>query len=604
MNTIRLFLAYAAKEKKRYVWGFVGSLFRFLIPLTVPLVVKFLLDDLLQNGALTAGEKTHQVLLLAAVSLSTFVLLRSPMEYVRQSCMQKANNNIIKHLRQDTFRKIHTLDAKYFSNHKSGEIGTRFFEDIEKTKGFMTAVFANVWIELIVLLFVIGTMFTLNTKLTLLSVLLVGLQFAIAHWLSRKYKVASKDLMQYRSTLSGFLYEKIQGTLLAKLFATEKRDREELERHLDRYERFTDRQARIHSISLASVNGLSDMTPLMVVFVGCLYVIDGSLTIGSLVAFFAYVDRMRSPVAALVQAMPAITEGNVALRRVFDFFGIPSDIREAERPVELDAFRTAIRFNRVSFAYDGQDDVIRELSFTIERGKTYAFVGASGGGKSTILHLLTRMYDATAGEVLIDEVNIRDYSLASLRKRMGIVTQDNFLYSSSVRDNIRLAKPEATEDEIVRAAKLAYAHEFILALPHGYDTEIGERGVKLSGGQKQRIALARVFLRRPAILLLDEATSALDNESERLVQASIQAHNRDQTVIMIAHRLSTVIHADRIFVLQHGRIVESGTHGELLQQGGCYRELYTQQQPVELGLAAVASSPAPQLAAAGSGRAN
>ncbi len=581
MSAFRHFLPYVSKEKKLYIWGFVGSLFRFLIPLSVPLVIKYVFDDLLQNEAFSRAEKLEQLLFIAAVMLVVFFLVRGPMEYVRQFFMHKANNNIIKALRKDAFTKVHSLDTKYFADNKSGEIGTRFFDDIEKIRGFMTAVFSNVWIELIVLMFVIGAMLTLNVKLTLLSVLLVGIQFALAHILSKKLKITTRRMMNYRSVLSGFIFEKIQGAFLSKLFSSEKRDKEELDRHLDRYERLTDKQASINAVSLASVNMLSDVTPFIVVLVGSLFVLDGSLTLGSLMAFFAYVDRMRSPVAALVQAFPAITEGSVALQRVFEFLDTKVTVRETDHPVELKEFTDSIRFHRVSFSYNNQDEVIKDLSFTLEKGKTYAFVGGSGGGKSTILQLLTRMYDADRGEVLIDGVNIKDYSISSLRDQMGIVTQDNFLYSSSVKDNIRMAKLDATDDEVIAAAKKAFAHDFICSLPNGYDTEVGERGVKLSGGQKQRIALARVFLKDPAIILLDEATSALDNESEKLVQESIDHIGRDKTVIMIAHRLSTVHHADTIFVVQNGRIVESGNHKSLLELNGYYKELYAKQNPVD-----------------------
>jgi len=581
LSAYRPFLPYVKREKKLYIVGFVGSLFRFLIPLSVPLVIKYLFDSLLQNEALSHAEKLGQLLLIGASMLAVFFLIRGPMEYVRQYCMHKANNNIIKALRRDAFRKVHALDAKYFADHKSGEIGTRFFDDIEKLKGFMTAMFANVWIELIVLAFVIGVMLVLEAKLTLLAVLLVGVQFGLAHLLSKKFKRTTRHAMNYRSVLSGFIFEKIQGAVLAKLFSSEKRDLSELDHHLRQYEALTDQQARINAVSLASVNVLSDATPLIVVLVGSLLVLDGGLTLGSLIAFFAYVDRMRSPVAALVQAFPAISEGSVALQRVFDFLGTPSDIREREDAVELQAFARSIRFDRVSFGYDAHREVIKDMSLTIEKGRTYAFVGGSGGGKSTMLQLMTRMYDAGRGEILVDGVNIKDYSLSSLRAQMGVVTQETFLYSSSVKENIRLAKLDATDEEIVAAAKKAFAHEFICALSDGYDTEIGERGVKLSGGQKQRIALARVLLKDPAIILLDEATSALDNESEKFVQQSIYELDSDKTIVMIAHRLSTVVNADRIFVMKNGTLVESGNHKELLGLNGYYKELFDKQSAEE-----------------------
>jgi ABC-type multidrug transport system fused ATPase/permease subunit len=581
MSVYRHFLPYVKKEKKLYILGFVGSLFRFLIPLSIPLVIKYLFDDLLQNDALSRADKLEQLLFIVGVMISVLLLIRGPMEYVRQFFMNKGNNNIIKALRKDAFNKVHTLDAKYFTENKSGEIGTRFFDDIEKIRGFMTAVLSNVWIETIVLIFVIGAMLTLNLKLTLLSVLLTGIQFTLAHILSKRLKRTTRHMMGYRTVLTGFLIEKIQGSFLSKLFSSEKKDEEELDQHLERYERITDKQAVINAVSLACVNVLSDVIPFIVVAIGSIYVIDGSLTLGSLIAFFAYVDRMKSPINALVQAFPTIAEGSVALQRVFDFFDTPSSIKEINQPVQLRKFTDSIRFHHVSFSYDGHDDVLKDVSFHIERGKTYAFVGGSGAGKSTVLQLLTRMYDADCGEVLIDGVNIKNYSLSSLREHVGIVTQDTFLYSSSVKDNIRVAKLDATDDEIIIAAKKAFAHDFICSLANGYDTELGERGIKLSGGQKQRIALARVFLKDSPIILLDEATSALDNESEKLVQESIHQMKRDKTIIMVAHRLSTVLHADMIFVMKHGKIVECGNHKDLLEINGYYKELYAKQNPEE-----------------------
>jgi len=597
MRELRQFLPYVSKQKKLYLIGFVGSLFRFLIPLSVPLVVKYVFDVLLGGEGLPGPEKTERLLLIAGLMIGVFFAVRAPMEYVRQYFMNKANNNIIAELRRDAFAKVHALDMKYFADNKSGEIGTRFFDDIEKIRGYMTALFSNIWIETIVLLCVVGVMATLNPMLTLLAVVLVGIQFLLANLLSRRVKSTTREMMKYRSVLSGFVFEKIQGALLSKLFQSERRDREELDRHLDRYGRFADRQAGTHALSLSAVNVLSDITPFLVVAAGSLFVIDGSLTLGSLMAFYAYVDRMRAPVAALVQAIPVIAEGSVALQRIFDFLATPVTVKEKEQPRVLRGIADRIEFDRVSFAYDGTNKVIADMSFTLRQGRTYAFVGESGGGKSTILQLLTRMYDVDSGRVLVDGIDIRDYSLSSLREQIGIVTQDNFLYSSSVSDNIRLAKPEATDEEIAEAARQAYAHDFISALPDGYATEVGERGVKLSGGQKQRIALARVFLKDPALVLLDEATSALDNESEELVQASIDRMRAGKTVVMIAHRLSTVVHADTIFVVRKGAIVESGDHHSLLRANGYYAELYAKQNPFEIA-GAPAESARDEVAAA------
>lgn len=582
MNGImRQFMPYARKQAGLYALSFAGSLFRFLIPLAVPMAIKFVFDGLLQHHGMPYEDKLRQLLLLSAAVLAALFLIRGPMEYVRQYFLHKANNNMVRELRLDAFRKVHELDAKELADRRSGEIGARFFDDVEKIRGYLTAAFSNVWIEMVVLGVVIGIMLSLHAPLALVAMLLVAAQFALAHLLSKRFKRATKEMMGYRSVLTGFIFEKIQGALVSKLFAGEGRDTKELRGHLQRYDRITDRQARINALTLSSVNVLADATPFVVVLAGSALVLDGQLTAGALIAFFAYVDRMRGPVSALVQAFPAIAEGSVALQRLFDFLNTPSRVKEAAGAIDAGHFAAAVEFRDVRFAYAPEREVLRGVGFTLEKGKTYAFVGESGGGKSTVLQLLTRMYDAASGEVLLDGRDVRSLSLASLRRLIGAATQDSFLYSSSIRDNIRIGKPEATDAEVEAAARQAFAHDFICALPNGYDTAVGERGVKLSGGQRQRIALARVFLKDAPLLLLDEATSALDNESEQLVLRAIRGMGQDRTVVMVAHRLSTVVHADTIFVLRDGRIAEQGSHRELLDAGGYYRELYMEQRREE-----------------------
>jgi subfamily B ATP-binding cassette protein MsbA len=577
LNYNKRFMTYVKKEAKWYIFTFISSVFRFLIPLFVPLIFKYIFDTLLQSKTLSISEKIHQLLLIGIVVIAIFLLIRMPMEYIRQYCMNTGNNNIIKALRRDVFAKIHALDAKYFVENKSGEIGARFSDDIEKVRGYLTAAFSNIWIEMIVLIFVIIVMFTMNVKLTLLAMMLVGFQFIYANFLRTKFKKITKDMMKYRSILNGFILEKIQGALISKLFGAEKKDREGLDTHLNAYEKLTNKHTKINAKTISSINVLNDITPFVIIVISSYFVIKGNLTLGSLMAFYAYVDRMRAPVYALIQAFPAMTEGTVALTRLFEFFDIKPEIKEKGNAIELNNFQSTITFKNVSFSYNEKSELFESLNFTIEKGKTYAFVGESGGGKSTILQLLIRMYDVKSGEILLDGKNIKDYSLTSLRNQMGVVTQDNFLYSSSIKENIKMAKIGATDEEMILASKKAFANEFIEPLEKGYDTEIGERGIKLSGGQKQRIALSRVFLKNPSIILLDEATSALDNESEKYVQQSIEEIEKDKTVIIIAHRLSTIVHADVIFVVRNGEIIESGNHEELLNLNGYYKDLYTRR---------------------------
>ena len=574
-------LPYINKQKGLYILGFIGSLFRFLIPLTIPLVIQYLVDDLLMNGELSRVDKIKFLLLLALAMIAIFLAVRAPMEYVRQFFMNKGNNNVMNELRKRAFVKVQQLDAKYFVEHKSGELSTRFLDDIEKLRSYLTAVMSNIWIEIIVLLFVVGVMLSMNVALTLLAITLVALQFATAHLMTKKLKTTTRLMMSVRSVLNGFILEKLQGALLSKLFSAEKHDQVQLNDKLKSYEHYTDKQIKINAATLSAVNVISDLTPFIVVLVGCTFVIDGGLTSGALIAFFAYVDCMRGPVAALVQAFPNVAEGTVALQRIYEFFDEPITIKDKAEVIAPLGLQQGIQFRNVSFAYTERKPLIQQMSFTLHKGKTYGFVGESGGGKSTILQLITRMYDPDYGEICVDGINIKDMSLASLRQLTGVVTQDSFLYSASILDNIRLGRLDATKEEVIEAAIKAHAHRFISALPEGYDTEVGERGVKLSGGQKQRIALARLFLKNSDVLLLDEATSALDNESEELVQHSIKQLGGSKTINMIAHRLSTVMHADTIFVVRNGTIVESGNHQSLLMANGYYRELYDKQRSNE-----------------------
>ncbi|HAQ08119.1 MAG TPA: multidrug ABC transporter ATP-binding protein, partial [Bacillus bacterium] len=298
-----------------------------------------------------------------------------------------------------------------------------------------------------------------------------------------------------------------------------------------------------------------------------------------MVAFIAYIDRLYNPLRRLVNSSTTLTQSIASMDRVFEFMDEKYDIEDSHDSVELKRVHGDIAFNNVSFAYEKDSEIVlKNLSINVEKGETIALVGMSGGGKSTFVSLIPRFYDVTEGEILLDGKDIRSFQVRSLRDKIGMVSQDNILFSESVKSNIMLGKPEASDEEVIEAAKAANAHEFIMNLPEGYDTKVGERGVKLSGGQKQRVAIARVFLKNPPVLILDEATSALDLESEHLIQEAIEELAKDRTTFIVAHRLSTITHADRIVLIEHGRIVEIGSHDELMAAQGGYHRLFQVQQ--------------------------
>lgn len=311
---------------------------------------------------------------------------------------------------------------------------------------------------------------------------------------------------------------------------------------------------------------------------GSYLAITGSITVGTLAAFVGYLEQLFGPLRRLVSSFTTLTQSFASMDRVFQLMDEDYDIKNGIGAQPIKISEGQIDLKHVSFKYnENEKEVLHDINLTINKGETVAFVGMSGGGKSTLINLIPRFYDVTQGEILIDHHNVKDFLTGSLRNQIGLVQQDNILFSDTVKENILLGRPDATDDEVVEAAKMANAHDFISNLPNGYDTEVGERGVKLSGGQKQRLSIARIFLNNPPVLILDEATSALDLESEAIIQEALDVLSKDRTTLIVAHRLSTITHADRIVVMENGRIVETGTHQQLINKRGAYEHLYSIQ---------------------------
>lgn len=570
------------KRYMRFVkpyWGMLTltmiiGLFKFAIPLFTPLLIQIIIDDII-GGDMSVQEKTTQLAYWIGGTIVLFFVIRPPVEYYRQYFAQHLSNKILYDIRQEIYGHLQKLSMKYYANTRAGEVISRVINDVEQTKNFVMIGLMNMWLDLATIIIAVAIMLTLDVGLTVVALVTLPLYALSVKYFFGKLRDLTRKRSQALAGVQSYLHERVSGMSIIKSFTLEKHEQtifdgtndEFLEKSLD--------QTRWNAKSFAVVNTITDIAPLLVIAYAGYEVIQGNLTIGVMAAFIAYIERLYSPLRRLMSSSTTLTQAIASMDRMFELMDEAYDIEDKINAKQLPAIDGKVAFKNVSFAYEeGGKNVLQNVNFTIEPGKTVAFVGMSGGGKSTIVSLIPRFYDVTDGSVEIDDIDVRDATVESVRSQIGIVLQDNILFSDSVRQNILMGNPHATEEQMIEAAKAANAHDFIMSLPQGYDTKVGERGVKLSGGQKQRVAIARVFLKNPPVLILDEATSALDLESEALIQDSLERLASDRTTIMIAHRLSTITHADTIYVIDHGQVKESGTHVELMKKQGAYYNLF------------------------------
>jgi len=491
------------------------------------------------------------------------------MEYIAQ--------DIVYELRNKFYSKLHELSLDFFTKIHTGEIISRITVDINMIREAITKGFASLIRDSLTVLVLLGVIFYRQWLLSLLTLFIFPLSVIPIVKLGKRFKKISKKNQERIAELVSLICEVISGIRIVKAFCMEEFEKKRFLKKNKKLFKIILKGYKVNALSSPMVEVFGAISGACVIWIWGYQVIKGNLSTGTFFSFLTAVFMLYKPLKNLSKVNNLIQQAVASSERIFPIINMKPSVVEKENAITLPPVKREIRFKDVYFAYESNSYILKGINFKINIGEIVAIVGKSGVGKTTLVNLIPRFYDPTRGDIFIDDYNIKDVTLKSLREQIGIVTQETILFNDTVFNNIAYGREDISEDEVIKAAKAANAHDFIINLPDGYNTIIGERGVKLSGGQRQRIAIARAILKNPPILILDEATSELDAESEFLVQEALMRLMKGRTVFIIAHRLSTIIHADRILVLHDGRIVEDGTHESLLQQGGIYAKLYESQ---------------------------
>jgi len=557
--------------------GAIGGIVKFSVPLLMPQVTRHLVDNIFLDEVLTAEAKTQNLLLLIGGMFALFVFVWAPLVYMRHYYAGKAGHTSVFDLRSSMYNHMMRMSSSFFDKNMSGSLLSRLISDIESAQNLVGSALTNVWMDFASLFLILFFLVRIDVSITLVALTTFPIYIYLFRTLKDKIRETSHEVQQEISEMAGDAHEKLAGNRIVHAFVQEKSEEKNFQNASTHLLETTMHRVKLQSINMVLTGVIVQSTPLLVLGYGGFRVISGTLSVGDLIAVTLYLTPLYTPLQRFSELNLIFANSMAAIDRVFEVMDEKPDVQNRPDAIKLESVEGKIEFKDVHFAYpqdDNPETVLRDISFTANPGEKIALVGPSGSGKSTLTSLIPRFYDPRAGSIEVDGHDLRDVRVKSLRRQIGIVLQTPILFSGTVMENIRYGKPDATLSEIVEASKAANAYDFIRRMPKGFDSEVGEGGSFLSGGQRQRITIARAFLKNPAILILDEATSSLDSESEKLIQSALDRLMEGRTTVVIAHRFSTIENADRILVMEDGRIVESGVHQELLELDGVYQRLY------------------------------
>ena len=569
MGYIRWFLSFLKKYRVRMIVGLILVFITALLVLINPQISGMIVDEVIE------GQHYEKLGILLLIMIGV-TLVRSLLRFTFFMCFESSSQGLVYDMREEAYRKLMKEDFNFFNKNRTGDLMSRQTGDMDAVRHMVSHVIYFSFENILVFLMALVMIFSVNVKMALCMLIVLPFTLAVTLSQRRHIKPAFDRVRDCFSSLNAFAQETIAGNRVVKAFAKEDYELEKFDRENDGYRDAQLNAASIWMKYIPMFEILSQCLTIILMIMGGFMVIDGEMTIGNMVTVNGYLWMLNSPLRQAGWIINDLQRFLTAIEKIYKVYTTEPDIKQPEHVVEKRKLKGSVTFDHVNY-YTNDDTVLKDISFHVEPGQTVGIIGATGSGKSSLINLICRFYDVNQGRVLVDDIDVRNLNLQTLRGNIGIAMQDVFLFSDTIEGNIAYGNPDCTFEQVQAAAKIANADEFIREMPEGYDTIIGERGVGLSGGQKQRISLARAILKDPSIIILDDTTSAIDMETESMIQNELKKISDERTVFIIAHRISSIIHADQILVLDNGRLVERGTHEQLLAKKGYYSTVFHHQ---------------------------